>query len=241
MAAVINGQPLDEPGSDGRLGPQAALEAPFGALPGTHQQPPPPPPPPAKPSLMRKARKAAGSVTDSVAAQPARYKLIAGVVVLGVVNIAVTRAALPDKVDEEDVANRAAELVIGDVRAELQSAMNSSTQIAVPTPFSWAKCPLSTEAKVMIGGDPTTGGKTINPDRAAPLEQQATNYLAQFRMVDLRLVAVSQSQLRVVADNPTAGVALFSCTADASEPAPSPVVSAVPNDPTPAPTTAVQQ
>ena len=39
MAAVINGQPLDEPGSDGRLGPQAALEAPFGALPGTHPQP----------------------------------------------------------------------------------------------------------------------------------------------------------------------------------------------------------
>ena len=164
---------------------------------------------------MRKARKAAGSVTDSVAAQPARYKLIAGVVVLGVVNIAVTRAALPGQGQRRRRREPRCRAVIGDVRAELQSAMNSSTQIAVPTPFSWAKCPLSTEAKVMIGGDPTTGGKTINPDRAAPLEQQATNYLAQFRMVDLRLVAVSQSQLRVVADNPTAGVALFSCTADA--------------------------
>ena len=240
MAAVVDGQSLTA-GSDGDHNAAKPHWISPDGDPHWHPQPPPPPPPPAKPSLMRKARKAAGSVTDSVAAQPARYKLIASVVVLGVVNIAVTRAALPDKVNEEDVANRAAELAIGDVRAELDAAKNSSTQIAVPTPFSWAKCQLSTDAKVMIGGDPTTGGKTINPTRAALLEQQATALLSQFRMVDLRLTAPAVDQLRVVADNPTAGVALFNCTPDTSEPAPSPVVSAVPNDPTPVPTTAVQQ
>lgn len=210
-------------------------------LPHNFPQPPPPPPAPRKPSLAKRAMRAGAGLTDQVAAHPARFKLIGGLIVVLGVNIVITRWSMPDKVDEEAIANRAARLALNEVGVELDSARNQQTQIAVAMPFSWAKCPLSTEAKVMIGGDPQTGGKTINPDRAAPLEQQATALLTQFRMVDLRLVAASQSQLRIVADNPSAGVALFSCTADASEPAPSPVVSAVPNDPTPAPTTAVQQ
>ena len=143
-------------------------------------------------------------------------------------------------VDEQAITRNAAQLAYNEVRAELDAAKAESTQIAVSSPFSWAKCPLSTEARVMIGGDPATGGKTINVDRAAPLEQQATTLLTAFRMVDLRLVATSQSQLRVVADNPTAGVSLFSCTNDSTEPAPAPAptVVEVPSDPAPA---AVQQ
>lgn len=203
-------------------------------------QPPPPPPAPRKPSLAKRAMRVGSGITDQVAAQPARFKLIGGLIVVLGVNIVVTRWAMPDPPNEQAIANRAAQLALNEVGVELDTARNQQTQIAVAMPFSWAKCPLSTEAKVMIGGDPQTGGKTINPDRAAPLEQQATALLTQFRMVDLRLVAASQSQLRIVADNPSAGVALFACNVDSAEPAPTTSVVATPQDPTP-PATVVQQ
>lgn len=211
-------------------------------LPHNFPQPPPPPPAPRKPSLAKRAMRAGAGLTDQVAAHPARFKLISGLIVVLGVNIVITRWSMPDRVDEEAIANRAARLALNEVGVELDTARNQQTQIAVAMPFSWAKCPLSTEAKVMIGGDPQTGGKTINPDRAAPLEQQATALLTQFRMVDLRLVAASQSQLRIVADNPSAGVALFACNVDSAEPAPAPTttVVATPQDPTP-PATVVQQ
>lgn len=208
----------------------------FGASPLPHPQPPPPPPPPAK---NRRLKQVGQQASGYVARFPLRYQLALGGVAVLVGTVTFTRMFV-HTVDEQAITRNAAQLAYNEVRAELDAAKAESTQIAVSSPFSWAKCPLSTEARVMIGGDPATGGKTINVDRAAPLEQQATTLLTAFRMVDLRLVATSQSQLRVVADNPTAGVSLFSCTNDSTEPAPAPAptVVEVPSDPAPA---AVQQ
>lgn len=227
-AHLVNGS-LDGHGTDGRLGPQAALEAPDGALPGGFPQPPPPPPPPAR---TRRAKQLGRQATGYVNRLPFRYQL-AGAVAITLVGSVVFQRMFVQTVDEDAITYNAAQIAYNTVRDELDAAKAESTQIAIAMPFSWAKCPLSTEAKVMIGGDPNTGGKTINPDRAAPLEQQATTLLAQFRMVDLRLTAVSQSQLRVVADDPTVGVALFSCTGDVAEPAPTTTVVEVPTDPAP--------
>lgn len=234
MAAVVDGHPLDKPavGADHPASPDVL--APGGA-PHGYPQPPPPPPPPAR---KKRSKQLAEPVVGWASRLPLRYQLaLSGVAVL-VCTVTFTRMFV-HPVDEDQITENAAQAAYDAVRVELNAAKAESTQIAVALPFSWAKCPLSTEAKVMIGGDPSTGGKTINPDRAAPLEQQATTLLTQFRMVDLRLVATSQSQLRVVADNPAAGVALFSCSTDTAEPAPSPV-SAVPQDPAPPPATVAQ-
>lgn len=203
---------------------------------GDFPQPPPPPPPPSKPSAWKRLRQSAGSVTDQVAAQPARAKVIGGIAVLAAANIAMVRVFSPEPPDLEAVANYAANVAVDNVRAELNLAKNSQTQIAVPTPFSWVKgCQLTNEAKQMIGGDPATGYRTVDQERAAEIEQQTSALLTTFRIVDMRLTAPTMGSLRVVADNPAAGVRLFDCDfGDSMEPAPTTTVVEVPQDPAPA-------
>jgi hypothetical protein len=170
---------------------------------GPESVPQPPPPPPAP---KRQRLKASGWL-DKL---PLRYQLIgAGVVVFGATVVFARLFVHP--VDEEAIAAAATQAAVEATRGEVAAARAEATQVAVPTPFSWAKCPMTFEAMGLIGGDPNTGGKTINPDRAAPLEQQAQALLVAFTLPDLRLVSLSKSQLQVVADSPTAGVALFSC------------------------------
>lgn len=228
MAAVVDEQPLTA-GPDGEHNAAKPHWISPGGDPHGYPQPPPPPPPPAR---TRRAKQLGKQASGCVSRLPFRYQMAAAIGVTLVGSVVFQRMFV-QTVDEDAITYNAAQIAYNTVRSELDAAKAESTQIAIAMPFSWAKCPLSTEAKVMIGGDPNTGGKTINPDRAAPLEQQATTLLTQFRMVDLRLTAASQSQLRVVADNPTAGVALFSCTTDAAEPAPTTTVVEVPSDPVP--------
>lgn len=210
---------LDTPGmiasaqrSDGvRSG---ADEVGTGSLPYEFPQPPPPPPPP--PTKARKAKAAVGGVLSRL---PLRYQAFLFALLVIVVSMLSVRLFVPT-VDEAQITADAAEIATAQVRNELDRAKAESTQIAVPTPFSWAKCPLSNEAKAMIGGEPSTGNKTPNIERATPLDEQAQILMQGFRLPDLRLVAITQSQLRVVADDPSAGVSLFTCSGDVSEPAP---------------------
>ena len=236
MAAVVDTSGTIGPDrSDGvrRAGPGGA------ELPPSAQdfpQPPPPPPAPRKPSRLKQARRAVLSAVDQVAAQPGRAKVIGGIVVLAVTNVAIVRLFAPADPDVDGIANYAANVAVDEVRAELNLAKNSQTQIAVPTPFSWVKgCVLSNEAKAMIGGEPSTGNRTPNIDRSEQIEQQVSSLLTSFRIVDMRLVAPTMSSLRVVADNPSAGVRLFDCNFDSGEPAPAPTTTVVevPTDPAP--------
>lgn len=170
---------------------------------GPESVPQPPPPPPAP---KRQRLKASGWL-DKL---PLRYQLIGGGFLIFGATVAFARLFV-HPVDEAAIAAAATQAAVEATRAEVGAARAEATQVAVPTPFSWAKCPMTNEAMGLIGGDPNTGGKTINPERAAPLEQQAQALLVAFRLPDLRLVSVTKSQLQVVADAPTAGVALFNC------------------------------
>lgn len=227
MTALVNGG-LDSPADGTQNGASRHFEEPGGSF----RQPPPPPPPPAKPGLAKQAKRVAGGFADSIAAQPGRYKVIGGIAVLVAVNVVATRMFMPAPPNEQAIADYATSAAVDTVRAELNLAKNSQTQIAVPTPFSWVRgCQLTNEAKQMIGGDPDTGGRTVNIERATPLEQQASALLTSFRIVDLRLVAPTLGTLRVVADDSSAGVRLFNCEFDGMEPAPN--VVETPQDPTP--------
>lgn len=210
-----------EVGVHGPLGPCNGAAGPLPTGSNGYPQPPAPPPPPRR---VRRLDQVNGWL-DRI---PARIKIAGGIVLVVVSTVTFTRMFV-QPVDEDAIVTSAANVALGEVSAYIDERLAGETQIAVPASFSWAPCPLSTEARVMIGGDPSTGGKTLNEDRAAPLAQQASSFTQAFNLRDLRLVADTQSKLRVIADDPTAGVALFSCHVDATE-------VPVPSDPVP-PTT----
>ncbi len=169
--------------------------------------PHPPAPPPA--SRRLKAKRTARAWVQGL---PFRYQLIGGAVIVVGCTVLATRLFV-HPVDEDAIAQTAAERAYASVSAELDQAKAESTQIAVPSALSWATCPLTNEARVMIGGEARTGGKTLNEQRAGVLDTQARALLQTFTMADLRLTAPSQSELRIVAADPSVGVPMFNCLA----------------------------
>lgn len=205
MSAVsdhLNGLPIvDLPPAEGvRLRGEAAQGAPESV-----PQPPPPPPPPPAPRKGRTTRTASAALSQVAL----RYKVIGGGVLVVAATIGFTRLFV-HPVDEQAIADAAANGAVRATQQQLAAAKAEATQVAVPTPFSWAKCPMTNEAMGLIGGDPATGGKTLSPERAAPLEQEAQTLLVAFRLPDLRLVSPAPGALKVVATG-ASGVALFNC------------------------------
>lgn len=209
----LNGLPIVEmPPAEGvRLGGEAAE----GHAESVPQPPPPPPPPPAPTAPVaeqapapRKGRQGK-TIGAAFRGLPIRYQVVGCSVAVVAATIGFTRMFVKP-VDEASIARSAAREAVAATQQQINTAKAQATQVAVPSPFSWAACPLTNEAMGLIGGDPATGGKTLSPERAAPLEQEAIALLVGFRLPDLRLVSPAPGALKVVAGG-TQGVALLNC------------------------------
>lgn len=207
MSAIreyINGLPVvDLPPAEGYA---ERGEAAHGGAESVPSPPPPPPPPP--PPAPRKGRQGK-TIGTAFRELPIRYQVVGCSVAVVAATIGFTRVFVRP-VDEASIARSAAREAVAATQQQINTAKAEATQVAVPSPFSWAACPLSYEAMGLIGGDPATGGKTLSPERAAPLEKEAIALLVGFRLPDLRLVSPAPGALKIVAGG-TQGVALLNC------------------------------
>ena len=214
----------ETPGLDGAA--KIAGDEGAGAIPAAPSVPPtgPPPPPPApRPGPRRQPAKQ--RALDRVRALPARYQLVGGALIVVAATVITTRAFI-HPVDEQSIVRQATADALAQTQQQLASARAEATQIAVPAAFVWTTCEVGLEAQLMIGGDPRTGGNTLNPERAAAVDRQARQLLTAFFPQDMRLVSPSLGALKVSGDNQAEGVALFDCTARdkaAAAPAAAPV------------------
>ena len=175
---------------------------------------------PISPTARRQAKHPAKQrLSGMVAGLPLRYQLVGGALIVVAATVLATRAFI-HPVDEGAIVRQATADALAATQQQLSTARAEATQIALPAAFSWSPCPVGLEAQLMIGGDPNTAGRSLNPERAAVVDRQASALLVGFRPDQLRLESPSLGALKVTGDDPTAGVALFDCAAlgDAAAP-----------------------
>lgn len=88
----------------------------------------------------------------------------------------------------------------------------ASQQVVVTNSLSWLPCPLTADAKGMIGYDPPSG-PTLNSARAQAVSDQAHLLLAEHTAAEFRISQPDATHLVVFAGAPTAGVPLIDCAA----------------------------
>lgn len=90
-------------------------------------------------------------------------------------------------------------------------AAPATQQVTVSNVLSWLPCPLTADAKGMIGYDPP-GGPTLNAQRAAAVETQTHKWLIDHTPKELRISQPDATHLVVFVLPITDGVPLIDCT-----------------------------